>query len=162
MMAGGRIGTGAVEAAAWWLVLVAGYLLLISTVTVVEFAVGAFISALAGVAAVVARRASGSRFAVGTTLRLLAYVPASVLADTVLLVRVLVAELGRRGTPAGRMRTVPLASPGETAAENTWTAVAAGTMSMAPGTYALDTHRGSLLVHALRDEPDRLERAVRP
>jgi hypothetical protein len=53
-----------VEAAVWWVLLWAGYLALVSPLSGGEFILGALLSAVAGSAAVLARRASGSSFAV--------------------------------------------------------------------------------------------------
>lgn len=159
-MAGRRVWATGLEVVAWWLLLLAGYLQLISTVSPADVVAGAVISGLAAVAAVGARRATQSTWQPTTAVRLLAYVPGSVLADTWRLVPVLWAEVFRRGEMPGRVREVALTSPADPAAEHTRTAVAAVTMSMSPGTYVIDTRRGSLLIHTLRDEPDRLERAV--
>ncbi|MDQ3904345.1 MAG: hypothetical protein M3300_02560, partial [Actinomycetota bacterium] len=52
------------EAVVWWVLLFTGYLVLVSQRSHAEVVLGALLSAAAGSAAVLARRVSGSSFAV--------------------------------------------------------------------------------------------------
>ena len=157
-----------VEVAVWWVLLFAGYLVLVSPLSGGEFALGAVLSALAGGAAVLARRMSGSLFVVprggvGALLRL----PAAVLADTWVLVTLVWPEVRRRGTPAGALRRLPLADQPDKAREESWQAVAGLMVSLSPGSFVVDSfavdrggHPPALLVHAVRAELGPVERSV--
>jgi multisubunit Na+/H+ antiporter MnhE subunit len=152
-----------VEAAVWWVLLFAGYLMLVFPLAGGEFVLGALLSAIGGGAAVVARRMSGSSFAVprgwvGAVLRL----PAAVLADTWLLARWVWPELRRRGTPVGALRILPLAGQPDEVREESWQAVAGLILSLSPGSFVVESggHPPALLVHAVRAEPGALERSV--
>ena len=152
----------------WWALLFAGYLVLVSPLSGGEFALGAVLSALAGGAAVLARRMSGSLFLMpwgwaGALLRL----PAAVLADTWLLAALVWPEVRRRGTPAGALRSLPLRSvspagqPAE-AREESWQAVAGLMLSLSPGSFVVESggHPPALLVHAVRAALGPVENAV--
>lgn len=152
-----------VEVAVWWVLLFAGYLMLVSPLSGGEFVLGALLSAIGGGAAVVARRMSGSSFAVprgwvGALLQL----PAAVLADTWLLARRIWPELRRRGTPVGALRTLPLADQPDEVRGESWPAVAGLVLSLSPGSFVVESsgHPPALLVHAMRAEPGALERSV--
>ncbi len=158
-----RPGAAAVgELAAWWTVLIALYLVFISTVTVLEFAVGAAGAALAAVAARAVRIASaggtgpGGRWAAA----LLSW-PGAVLTDTV---RLAAATAGclRGGADPCRFRTLRL-KPGTGAA---W---AGAVLSGTPGAYVVrvtparpgdETSGDRLTVHVMSAERTALERAL--
>jgi multisubunit Na+/H+ antiporter MnhE subunit len=152
-----------VEVAVWWVLLFAGYLVLVSPLSGGEFALGAVLSALAGGAAVLARRMSGSLFVVprggaGALLRL----PAAVLADTWVLATLVWPEVRRRGTPAGALRSLPLADQPDEAREESWQAVAGLMLSLSPGSFVVESggHPPALLVHAVRAALGPVESAV--
>ncbi len=157
-------GSQWVEAAVWWVLLFAGYLMLVSPRSGGEFVLGALLSAIAGGAAVLARRMSGSSFVapqgwVGALLRL----PAAVLADTWLLARLVWPEVCRRGTPKGELRPLPLTEQPDEIREESWQAVAGLILSLSPGSFVVESssHPPALLVHALRAGPGAVERSVR-
>lgn len=149
------------EVAGWWIVLIALYLVFISTVTLLEFAVGAAGALLAAVAARAVRvAADGGTGARGVWVAALAAWPGAVLTDTVRLAVATARCL--RGRPIeGGFRTVRLTS-------GTGAAWAAAVLSATPGAYVVDVDRappengeGDLLtVHVLPGEPTRLERVL--
>lgn len=149
------------EVTGWWIVLTALYLVFISTVTPLEFAVGAAGAALAAVAARATRLAAdGGTGARGGWMAALVAWPGAVLTDTVRLAAATARCL--RGRPIeGGLRTVRV-EPG------TGTAWAAAVLSATPGAYVVDVDRapagdaeGDLLtVHVLPGEPTTLERVL--
>lgn len=152
-----------VEAAVWWVLLFVGYLMLVSPLSGGEFVLGVLLSAIAGGAAVLARRVSGSSFVVpqGWVSALLR-VPAAVLADTWLLARLVWPEMRRRGTPEGALRPLPLTEQSDEIREESWQAVAGLMLSLSPGSFVVEssTHPPVLLVHAVRAGPGAVERSV--
>ncbi|MGH3683685.1 MAG: hypothetical protein ACRDQY_13110 [Pseudonocardiaceae bacterium] len=151
------------EAAVWWVLLFGGYVVLVSPLSGGEFVLGALLSVIAGDAAVVARRMSGSLFAMprGATGALLR-IPAVVLADTWLLARLLWPAVRGRGASAGALRRLPLLDqPDEVRAES-WQAAAGVIVSLSPGSVVVDSsgRPPTLLVHALRAELGAVERSV--
>lgn len=159
---GGRCALA--EAAAWWMLLVAGYLMLVSSLSAGEVVLGGLLSAAAAACAVSARRLIGLSLAaprgwVAALLRL----PSAVVADTMLLARLLGSELLRRGSLLGQLRTLELAGQSGEVCEDSWQAVAGLVVSLSPGSFMLDSNSGppTLLVHALSAQPSAVERSVR-
>jgi multisubunit Na+/H+ antiporter MnhE subunit len=152
-----------VEAAVWWVLLFGGYLALVSPLSGGEFVLGALLSVVAGCAGVLARRASDSSFAVswrwlGPIVRL----PVAVLADTLLLARLLGQRWRSMGAPAGNIRTLPLTQQPDEVRTESWQAVAGLLLSLSPGSFVLDSsgQPPRLLVHVVRGQPSALERSV--
>ncbi|MEU5993674.1 hypothetical protein ABZ806_32285 [Spirillospora sp. NPDC047418] len=159
----------AAEPLAWWTVLLAVYLGLVSTISITETTVGALAAAAGAAAAVAGRRAlltgtphrpgprpgtrHGPRHGRGPSgVRLaaaMARLPGQVAADT--------ARITVRGASGGDWTPLPVA-PGPTA-RGTATLL----MSVAPGTYAggVDPGRGLLRVHRLVAAPSPFERGLR-
>ena len=113
-----------------------------------------------------ARRISGSSFAVSWRwLRPLFRVPGAVLADTLLLARLLWAQgrwtQVRRGTVP--LRALPLAQQPDDVRGESRQAVAGLMLSLSPGSFVVDSsgQPPTLLVHALRNQPSVIERSVR-
>jgi multisubunit Na+/H+ antiporter MnhE subunit len=151
------------EAAVWWVLLFGGYLALVSPLSGGEFALGAVLGAVAGGAAVAARRVSGSSFAVswrwlGPVVR----IPVAVLADTLLLTRLLWARWRGREAPGGAVRTVALSQQADEVREGSWQAVAGLLLSLSPGSFVLDSsgQPSQLLLHVVHKQPSALERSV--
>jgi multisubunit Na+/H+ antiporter MnhE subunit len=151
-----------VEAAVWWVLLWAGYLALVSPLSGGEFILGALLSAVAGSAAVLARRASGSSFAVprhwvGALLRL----PGAVMADTWQLAQLAWTASIRRRTVGG-LQTLELADQPDERRDASWQAVAGLLLSLSPGSFVVDSsgHPPTLLVHTIRAEAGPVERAM--
>lgn len=164
MRGGGLVLVVGVELIAWWVALAGGWLLLISSLTLADALLGVALAVPAAAAAVLARHALGVAYGPPRGLgRLLAVLPAAVVSDTLTLVRLLGGELRRHGEPPGGMRRISLAARGSAPADASWTALAAGGMSLSPGSYAVEADEGehTVLVHALRPGPDVLDRAVR-
>lgn len=146
------------EVASWWLALVSLYLVLITPVTVLEFAVGAAGAVLAACAARAARIAAAAGTGGGRGLfpAVLLW-PGAVLTDTARLAAATVRAL--RGRPApGRLCELRL-RPGVGAA---WAGAA---LSATPGAYVVesrsDPERGDVLtVHVLTDGVTALERVL--
>jgi multisubunit Na+/H+ antiporter MnhE subunit len=151
-----------VEAAVWGVLLWAGYLALVSPLSGGEFILGALLSAIAGGAAVLARRASGSSFAVpqhwvGALLRL----PGAVISDTWLLARLVWTRSARRRT-IGQLQRLELAEQPDEFRDTSWQAVAGLLLSLSPGSFVVDSsgHPPTLLVHTIRAEAGSLERVI--
>ncbi|MDI5962579.1 hypothetical protein [Streptantibioticus silvisoli] len=128
------LAAAAGEVAAWWLVLTALYLVLISDVTPLEFAVGAAGAVLAAVAARLARTAAeAGTGGGGRALAAALHWPAALLTDTARLAAVTAGVLCGRPAP-GRFRVLRL-RPGTGAA---W---AGALLSATPGAYVVDVGR---------------------
>lgn len=151
------------EAAAWWILLFAGYLVLVSERSAAEYILGASLSAVAGSAAVLARRASGSSFAVpqGWVLVLIR-LPAAVLVDTWLLVRLIWPGSTPRAAQVVRLQTLELADQPDERHNFSWQAVAGLLLSLSPGSFVVDSsaHPPELVVHSIRASPGLLERSL--
>ena len=146
------------EASVWWVLLFAGYLALVSPLSGGELILGTLLSVIAGCAAVLARRASGSSFTMSWRwFGALIWVPAAVLADCLFLVRLLWPPWPRRGNRQGTLRTLRQQTKGES-----WQAWGGLVLSLSPGSFVVDSggRPPSLLVHVLREQPSRLERWV--
>ncbi|MER7705751.1 hypothetical protein ABTX81_23015 [Kitasatospora sp. NPDC097605] len=146
----------AVELLLWWGLLLLLSMVLISSVSVLEVAVGGGIAAIGALGAVAARRASGAALggAAGWARALWAF-PVTLLADTgrlaVLVLRTLRGP--RRPPEGGGFRTVRLA-PGTGAA---W---AGALLSATPGGYVVEARDGVLTVHTLDGSVPALQRAL--
>jgi multisubunit Na+/H+ antiporter MnhE subunit len=152
-----------VEAAVWWVLLFAGYLTMVYPLSGGEFALGAMLSAVAGCAGVLARCASDSSFVVswrwwGPLLR----IPIAVLADSLLLVRLLWPQLRGQVAVMTALRILPLAHQLDDVRAESWQAVAGLMLSLSPGSFVVDSsaHPSALLVHAVRGQPSAMERSV--
>ncbi|WP_344891042.1 hypothetical protein [Actinomadura meridiana] len=148
------------EPLAWWTVLLAVYLALVSAVSVLEIAVGAGAAAVGAAVAVAGRRAlfsgdtgrggepaSGAVRVPGRSLPLV-WLPSQIVADTA---RVVV-----RGAGGGSW--VPLGVAAGTGAR----AAATLLVSTSPGAYVggVDPERGVLRVHRLASGPSAFERRL--
>jgi multisubunit Na+/H+ antiporter MnhE subunit len=147
--------------------LFGGYLALVSPLSGGEFILGALLSVVAGCAGVLARRASGSSFVVSWRwLGLLVRLPAAVLADTLLLTRLLWSQLRGKQAPGGALRTLPVARQCDAVRGQSWQAVAGLMLSLSPGSFVLDSGGDSegqaprLLVHGIRGQPSAMERSA--
>ncbi|MFD0279443.1 hypothetical protein ACFVHB_36885 [Kitasatospora sp. NPDC127111] len=140
----------AVELLLWWGLLLLLNIVLISSVTPLEVAVGGGIALLGAIGAVIVRRASGAAWggAARWAHALWAF-PSTLLADTG---RLVLAVLSPRHRDGG-FRTVRL-DPG------TGPAWAAALFSATPGAYVVEAEGGTLTVHALGDQVSSLERAL--
>lgn len=148
----------------WVVLLFAGYLALVSQRSGAEVVLGALLSVIAGGAAVLGRRMTGSRFALprgwpAVLLRL----PVAVLVDTWLLVR-----LAWRGTPlrvsqAGAVRTLELTDQPDELRESSWQAVGGLLLSLSPGSFVVDSsgHPATVVMHGIRANDGLLERSMR-
>jgi multisubunit Na+/H+ antiporter MnhE subunit len=152
------------EAAVWGILLFAGYLALVSQRSGSEIVLGALLSAIAGGATVLARRMTGSGFAVpqgwpAVLLRL----PAAVLADTWLLVRLIWRVPTQRASQEGGLRTLQLAGQPDELREQSWQAVGGLLLSLSPGSFVVDSsgHPATLVVHGIRADGGLLERSMR-
>lgn len=144
--------------------LFAGYLVLVSQRSGAEMVLGALLSATAGGAAVLARRMTGSYFAVprgwpAVLLRL----PAAVLADTWLLIRLLRPGPTRWAPQSGALRTLELSDQPDDLREATWQAVAGLLLSLTPGSFVVDSsgQPPTLVMHGIRADAGMLERSMR-
>lgn len=144
--------------------LFAGYLVLISQRTGAEIVLGALLSVPAGGAAVLARRVTGSCFAVprgwvAVVLRL----PAAVLADSALLVRLIWRPSTLRSPQAGDLRALQLADQPDELREASWQAVAGLLLSLSPGSFVVDSSGPppTLVMHGIRADAGLLERSMR-
>ncbi|WP_207400594.1 hypothetical protein [Actinomadura roseirufa] len=149
----------AAEPLAWWTVLLAVYLALVSAVSPGEIAVGALAAAAGAAAAVAARRVllttapgtgpRGRPVPPARLVRPLALLPAQIVSDT--------ARLTVRGAPEGGWS--PLAVAPGPANRGTATLL----LSTSPGTYVglVDPGRERLRVHRLDPRPSPFERGLR-
>jgi len=130
------------EAAAWWVVLLAAYVVLISSITPAELVAGAVVAALASAVAMLATR--GMRPA-APPLRLpwwrLLLLPLALVRD----VGVLAARLVVRRAHAGTTDDLRLPPAGEPRAVRAYTVLA---LSASPASYVLDVRPGD------PDDPD--------
>ncbi|WP_441247555.1 hypothetical protein [Kitasatospora sp. McL0602] len=142
------------EAALWWVLLMALNAVFISTVSVLEVLVGAGLALLGAVAAPVARRAAGAR--VGRT--------AGWAAALWKLPRTMLTDLGRLVVLVARPRAAePLFRTIELGTGAAWSCAL---LSATPGAFVAEVSpAGSaprrVLLHSLDDRPSPLERAVR-
>jgi multisubunit Na+/H+ antiporter MnhE subunit len=163
----GGVGRGRrfplVEVAVWWVLLFGGYLALVSPLSGGEFILGALLSVVAARAGVLARRASDSSFTVSWRwLGSLVKIPGAVLADTLLLARLLWPQWRRRESPSGALRGVLLAQQPDDVREASWQAVAGLMLSLSPASFVVDSggQPPALLVHAVRGRSSAMERSV--
>jgi multisubunit Na+/H+ antiporter MnhE subunit len=146
---------------AWWVVLVALYLVFISTVTLLEFAVGAAGALLAACGGHALRRASWTSPASGSGRARLAHAvlswPGTLFADTGRLTAATIRSLplSRRRPVSGRFETLELH-------RGTGAAWACAVLSATPGAYVVDvgTRGDVIMVHVLPGPPSAVERAV--
>ncbi|MFF8772590.1 Na+/H+ antiporter subunit E [Kitasatospora sp. NPDC015120] len=146
----------AVELLLWWGLLLLLYVVLISSVSALEVAVGGGIAALGALGAVAARRASDAAPGGWTGwARALWAFPATLLSDTGRLALLVLRTLRhpRRRPADGGFRTVRLA-PGTGAA---W---AGALLSATPGGFVVEARDGVLTVHALDATVPALQRAL--
>ncbi|MBV8996733.1 MAG: hypothetical protein JO287_24195 [Pseudonocardiales bacterium] len=152
------------EAAVWGVLLLAGYLVLVSQRTGSEIVLGALLSAIAGGAAVLARRLTGSRFAVPRGwLAVLLRLPAAVLADTWLLVRLIWRAPTRQASQVGALHALQLAGQPDEQREESWQAVGGLLLSLSPGSFVVDSsgHPATVMMHGIRADVGLLERSMR-
>jgi multisubunit Na+/H+ antiporter MnhE subunit len=152
-----------IEAAAWWILLFAGYLALVSQRSAAEIILGALLSAAAGGAAVLARRVSGLSFAVPRGwVAVLIRLPAAVLADTWLLVRLIRPGSTTRATEVGSLQTLELPGQPDERRDISCQAVAGLLMSLSPGSFVVDSSSDppKLVVHSARASLGLLERSL--
>jgi multisubunit Na+/H+ antiporter MnhE subunit len=130
-----------VELALWWSALTAGYLLLVTSPTGLEVAVGVAVGCASAAAGVAARRAFRPPSTVPGFVRRVVLLPADVAADTVSLTRALVS--GRAFTSDfGAVDEVVL--PDTDDATRAWSVLL---VSASPGSLAMDVEdRGGRLV----------------
>jgi multisubunit Na+/H+ antiporter MnhE subunit len=146
---------------AWWVVLVALYLVFVSTVTLLEFAVGAAGAVLAACGAHALHRASRTSPASGSGRARLAQAllswPGSLLADTGRLTAASV-----RSLPLSRRRPVSGGFEMLELHRGTRAAWACAVLSATPGAYVADvaTQGDVIMVHVLPGPPSAVERAV--
>jgi hypothetical protein len=148
----------------WGVLLLAGYLASVSQRSGSEIVLGALLSAIAGGAGVLARRMTGSRFAVPRGwLAVLLRLPAAVLADTWLLVRLILRVPTRRASQEGALRTLQIAGQLDELGEEGWQAVGGLLLSLSPGSFVVDSsgHPATLVMHGIRAEVGLLERSMR-
>jgi hypothetical protein len=144
--------------------LLAGYLALVSQRSRSEIILGALLSAAAGGAAVLARRVTGSCFAVPTGwLAALLRLPAAVLADSWLLVRLIWRAPTLRASQANALRTLQLAGQPDDLREESWQAVGGLLLSLSPGSFVVDSsgHPARLVIPGIRADVGLLERSMR-
>lgn len=151
------------EAVVWWVLLFTGYLVLVSQRSHAEVVLGALLSAAAGSAAVLARRVSGSSFAVprgwvGVLIRL----PAAVLVDSWLLLRLIWPGSTARAAQMGSLQALKLVDQPDERRDISWQAVAGLLLSMSPGSFVVDSsaHPPKLVVHSVRASLNLLERSL--
>ncbi len=145
------------------MLLFSGYLTLVSPLSGGEFILGAILSIVGGCAGVLARRASNSSFVVSWRwLGPLVRVPILVLAETLLLTRLLWPHARGRATPKGVLRTLPPVQQPDDVREESWQAVAGLLLSLSPGAFVVGSsaHPPALLVHAVSGQPSAMEQSV--
>lgn len=152
-----------VEVLVWWAAPFGVWLLTLSTLPVAELTVAAAAALLCAVAATVGRRAADERWRVRARwLRWLVVLPVAVVADAC---RVLLVPLRRQpqGRPPGRLREIRLEPETDGTLATTRLAVATTVLSVAPGTFVVDTHSEDdvLVVHSLVDGSPRMDDVVR-
>ncbi|MEX0429307.1 hypothetical protein AB3X52_16935 [Nocardioides sp. DS6] len=139
------------EGVAWWVTLLAAYVVLISSISLPELVAGAALAALASVVAMVATR--GLRPAappIGLRWRHLLLLPVAIVRD----LGVLVARLGAREAHVGTTEDLRLPEAGEPRAVRAYAVLA---LSISPAAYVLDVwpgepadrEPGSVRVHRL-------------
>jgi len=152
------------EAAAWGVLLLAGYLAMVSQRSGAEIVLGALLSAVAGGAAVLARRMTDSSFSVPRGwLAVVLRLPAAVLADTWLLIQLIWRAPVLRRPPEEALRTLQLADQPDELREASWQAVGGLLLSLSPGSYVVDSsgHPATLVIHGIRADVGLLERSMR-
>jgi multisubunit Na+/H+ antiporter MnhE subunit len=155
------------EAVVWGILLFASYLVLVSQRSGSEIILGALLSITACGAAVFARRMTGSSFAVPRGwVAVLLRLPAAVLADTLLLVRLIGRRPSGRSSRVGALRTLELADQPDERREGSWQAVAGLLLSLSPGSFVVDSTVSSdqasiLVIHGVRADDGLLERSMR-
>jgi len=151
----------------WGILLFAGYLVLVSQRSGSEIILGVLASITAGGAAVFARRMTGSSFAVPQGwLAVLLRLPAAVLADTWLLVRLIGRRRSGRSSQVGALRALELDDQPDARKEASWQAVAGLLLSLSPGSFVVDSTASSdqastLVMHGIRTDDGLLERSMR-
>jgi multisubunit Na+/H+ antiporter MnhE subunit len=147
----------------WWVLLFAGYLALVSQRSHAEVVLGALLSAAAGSAAVLARRVSGSSFAVprgwaGVLVRL----PAAVLVDSWSLLRLIWPGSTARAPQMGSLQALNLVDQADERRDISLQAVAGLLLSLSPGSFVVDSsaHPPKLVVHSIRASSNLLERSL--
>jgi multisubunit Na+/H+ antiporter MnhE subunit len=151
------------EAAAWWILLFAGYLALVSQRSAAEVILGVLLSVAAGSAAVLARRVSGSSFAVPRGwVAVLIRLPAAVLADTWLLIRLIRPGSTACAPEVGSLQTLELPDHPDERRDIGCQAVAGLLLSLSPGSFVVDSssHPPKLVVHSVRASSGLLERSL--
>ena len=152
------------EAAVWGMLLLSGYLALVSQRSGAEIVLGASLSAIGAAAAVLARWMTGSCFAVPRGwLAVLLRLPAAVLADTGVLVRLIWRAPSLRASQAGALRPLQLLGQPDELCEESWQAVGGLLLSLSPGSYVVDSsgHPATLVMHGIRADAGLLERSMR-
>jgi multisubunit Na+/H+ antiporter MnhE subunit len=152
-----------IEAAAWWLLLFAGYLALVSERSAAEVILGASLSAAAAGTAMLARRVSGSSFAVPRGwVAVLVRLPAAVLVDTWVLVRLIWPVSTARAAQVGGLQALGLADQPDERRDSSLQAVAGLLLSLSPGSFVVDSSADppKLVLHSIRASPGPLERSL--
>lgn len=141
------------ELAGWWLLLLALYLVFISTVNPLELLVGAVGAAAGAVAAGAVRRAAGARSGpLGRLTAAVAAWPGTLLAETAGLAAAVAGTLRGR-PPHGSLRRLRL----RRTAGSSW---AAALLSSTPGSCVLEAREDELTVHLLDGRPSALQRTL--
>jgi hypothetical protein len=152
-----------VEASAWWCGAVGVWIASLSAWSMHDFVVAAGCAVPCAAAAVAARRAMRDSWRPpAESLRWLAVVPWSVLADSVRVLTLPFRSIGAgRSSTTGQLRTVNVGARGESAQAAGRHAVAIAVLSSTPGTYvvSVDAKAGTALIHAIGDRPSAVERA---
>lgn len=144
-----------IEAAIWAVVLFAGYLTIISTISPTEIVVGAITGVACGAAAVLTRRTllaaddDETYWPRAGWLRWLLRLPDQAVSGFVRLL----------ARPRGAFAEIRLPQDQRSGARRGFTALA---LSVAPNTYVadVDPDRNTLIVHRIGDRPSALEREV--
>ena len=89
--------------------------------------------------------------------------PAAVLADTWLLVRLIWRVPTQRASQEGALRTLQLAGQPDERREESWQAVGGLLLSLSPGSFVVDSsgHPATLVMHGIRADGGLLERSMR-
>lgn len=149
----------AVEVVVWTAVLVAVWVATLTAIGVLEVVVAVVVAVPLAVLATATRRVldAPAELPAGWwrwALRL----PGAVVADTARLTVATVRAIATR-TALGCERTLGLPDPPTTGPDGR-ASLGAITISATPASYVADVEEGTLVVHALSDEPSALERAV--